>query len=114
GLLIFQNETHHYFLCKSVENGGPVVQLFKSATSDTAKPILLASQKLASNKEVFLKIEANASTYAFYFSQQKNKWTLLKDKVDGAFLSTKVAGGFVGSLFAMYATSNSEATTSSA
>lgn len=112
GLLIFQNETHHYFLCKSVENGTPVVQLFKSATSDTAKATLLASQKLLSNKEVFLKIEANASTYAFYFSQQKNKWTLLKDKVDGSFLSTKVAGGFVGSLFAMYATSNGKATTS--
>jgi len=28
---------------------------------------------------------------------------MLKDNVDGKFLSTETAGGFVGSVFAMYA-----------
>ena len=114
GLMIFQNETHYYFLCKSVENGQPVVQLFKSAEKVDGQATLLASKKLKSNNPVFLKIEANAATYAFYFAEKRNNWTLLKDGVDGSFLSTKVAGGFVGSLFAMYATSNGDQTTSSA
>jgi alpha-N-arabinofuranosidase len=35
----------------------------------------------------------------------KIKWNVLLDGVDGKFLSTKVAGGFVGSIFGMYATS---------
>jgi alpha-N-arabinofuranosidase len=59
-----------------------------------------------------LKIEAKASTYAFYFAEKKKKWKLLKDGVDASFLSTKVAGGFVGSLFALYGTSNGAPTTS--
>lgn len=112
GLMIFQNETHFYFLCKSLENGHPVVQLFKSPARGSNTPELLASQKLNSSKSLFLKIEANADKYSFYFGEAKNKWTLLKDGVDGAFLSTKVAGGFVGSLFVMYGTSNGDATTS--
>jgi alpha-N-arabinofuranosidase len=32
-------------------------------------------------------------------------WILLADHIDGKFVSTKVAGGFVGSLFALYTTS---------
>jgi xylan 1,4-beta-xylosidase len=32
-------------------------------------------------------------------------WILLKDNVDATFLSTKVAGGFVGCMYALYATS---------
>jgi xylan 1,4-beta-xylosidase len=112
GLMIFQNETHYYFLCKSLENGQPVVQLYKSPARGSNTPELLASQKLSSSKSLFLKIEANADKYAFYFGEKMNSWTLLKDGVDGAFLSTKVAGGFVGSLFVMYGTSNGDATTS--
>ena len=76
--MIFQNETHNYFLCKSVENGQPVVQLYKSVSKDTANVVLLASQKLTSNKPVSLKIKARADTYAFYFATKKKKWKLLK------------------------------------
>jgi alpha-N-arabinofuranosidase len=32
-----------------------------------------------------------------------NQWSTLKSGVDGTFLSTKVAGGFVGAFFGMYA-----------
>jgi alpha-N-arabinofuranosidase len=37
----------------------------------------------------------------------------LKGGVDGKFLSTKTAGGFVGSVFGMYATSLGKPTNSS-
>ncbi|MFY7839894.1 MAG: glycoside hydrolase family 43 protein [Lacibacter sp.] len=106
GMLIFQSENFYYFLCKSVENGAPVVQLFKSPARGKTEPELLASQKLNAAKELFLKIEARANTYAFFFAEKKNDWKLLKEGVDGSFLTTKVAGGFVGSLFALYGTSN--------
>lgn len=112
GLMIFQNETHYYFLCKSTGNGKPVVELYKSPVKREESAELLASQDLSSDKMLYLKIEANADKYAFWYAEQKDKWLLLKDNVDGAFLSTKVAGGFVGSLFALYATSNGEQTTS--
>lgn len=55
--------------------------------------------------EANLKIEANGDTYSFYYSFKKRKWNLLKTNVDGKFLSTKIAGGFVGCIYALYTTS---------
>jgi alpha-N-arabinofuranosidase len=110
GLLIFQNETHFYFLCQSVQDGSPVVQLFKSVADEkNGKLELLQSQTLTdSNKELELKIESKGNTLIFYYATQKGKWNLLKDGIDAKFLSTKTAGGFVGSMYAMYATSSGE------
>lgn len=100
GMLIFQNETHYYFLARSLENNIPVVQLFQSGIG---KEQLLASAKLSQSVDLFLKIEAKGDHYAFYYGQKKDQWLLLKDSVDGKFLSTKQAGGFVGCMYALYA-----------
>jgi xylan 1,4-beta-xylosidase len=110
--MIFQSENNFYFLCKSLEKGMPVIQLYKSPSKGNKNAELLASQSLSSAASLYLKIESNASTYAFYFAEKKNRWKLLKDGVDASFLSTKIAGGFVGSLFALYGTSDGEPTTS--
>lgn len=105
GLLIFQNETHFYFLCKSKSENKPIVELYRS-TPDSSKMELLASQELTSDAdELQLKIEMEGAVYSFFYSPEPGKWILLKNGVDGKFLSTKEAGGFVGSVFAMYATS---------
>jgi xylan 1,4-beta-xylosidase len=113
GLTIFQDESHFYFIGKSVENGKPVIQLYKSG-ADKKSMELLAQQILPDdNKPVKLRIEAKGDTYSFYFTKG-SKWELLKDKVDAKFLSTQVAGGFIGCLFGMYATSSGEQTSNSA
>jgi alpha-N-arabinofuranosidase len=114
GLIVFQSENHYYFLCKSLQNGQPVVQLFKGPGKQNAGglPILLAAQPLIKNKKFYLKIEAKGDTYSFCYANKKNKWKLLKDGVDGKFLSTKDAGGFVGSMFAMYASSGGKTSSS--
>jgi alpha-N-arabinofuranosidase len=110
GLLVFQSEQHFYFLCKSVTQATPVVQLYRSeeATRQTSNMELLASQELgeeAGKKPLGLRIDANGGAYSFLYSTQPGKWIPLKEEVDGRFLSTRVAGGFVGCMFAMYATS---------
>jgi len=105
GLLIFQNENHYYFLCKSIENDKPVVQLYQSAAKIGDPDILMTSQKLDSKKTIYLKIVAKADKYDFYFAEKKDKWNILQENVDGKFLSTSKAGGFVGSLFALYGSS---------
>jgi alpha-N-arabinofuranosidase len=105
GLLIFQNEKHFYFLCKSLDGDAPAVQLFKS--SDQQRE-LLASQEIKNEQKaqpLHLKIEARRDTYLFSFAISHDKWILLKDNVDARFLSTKAAGGFVGCVYALYATS---------
>ncbi|NUO80254.1 glycoside hydrolase family 43 protein [candidate division KSB1 bacterium] len=107
GLLVFQNEKHFYFLCKSAEGNKSVVQLYKS--SETLPQVeLLTSHTLddtPAEEKLLLKIAAQRSTYSFFFALAPNKWQLLKGEVDARFLSTKAAGGFVGCVYALYATS---------
>ncbi len=118
GLAIFQSERFYYFLSISAENGKPVVQLWKSPGRNREKTSdsLMASAPLSvkSGKPVHLKIEANGDTYAFYYATQPNEWKLMIDKVDATFLSTETAGGFVGCMYAMYATSNGQASSNKA
>lgn len=101
GLLLFQNETKYYYLCKSVKDGKPVVELYKGDE-------LVVSQLLKKplNEEVFFKVEAKTDKYAFYFAEKKGEWKLILDNVNAKELSTKNAGGFVGCLYSMYATSS--------
>jgi alpha-N-arabinofuranosidase len=110
GLMVFQNENHFYFLCMSVENSHSVVQLYKGPGNGNVgmAPELLASAKIDMTVITNLKIEANGKTYSFYYAQKKSGWVMLKENVDAKFLSTKVAGGFVGCMYAMYATSSGE------
>jgi alpha-N-arabinofuranosidase len=105
GLLVFQNESHFYFLCKSVERGRPAIQLYRSA-APTGMLVLIASRTLGeATGTVFLGIRSTGNRYAFSFSMDERHWNLLMDSVDATFLSTKVAGGFVGCMYALYGTS---------
>jgi len=114
GLLIYQNETQFDFLCQSTLDQQPVIQLYRSAAKSGEEPLLLASRKLKKGKELQLRIEAKKDTYSFYYAEPGDQWTLLKDNADGKFLSTKTAGGFVGCMFALYATSTGQPTKNTA
>lgn len=103
GLLLFQNEKTYYYLCKSIKDGRPVVELYKGAELVTTKII-----RSKIKKNIFFKIEAKGETYAFYYASKKNKWQVLLDDADATYLSTKSAGGFVGCLYTMYATSSNQ------
>jgi Beta-xylosidase len=106
GLVIFQDEKHFYFLCKTVKKGQPVVQLYKTNE-------LLAESPLHTKSNLQLKISAEGDTYSFHFAEN-SQWVLLKDKIDARFLSTQEAGGFLGCLFGLYATSSGTATKNAA
>jgi len=112
GLIIFQDENHFYYLCKSVDKGKAVMQLFKSTTD--GKSMELLTQADLSSEKALLRIDVRGDQHSFYYAQNPNDWILLKDKVDGKFLSTQVAGGFIGCVFGMYATSSGIETTNSA
>ena len=110
GLAIFQNEKHFYFLCKSLNGNKQVVELYTSIDGDhlSDQIQLISSQELANDQvknELALKIESHGNMYSFFYSVTPDRWTLLKDSVDASFLSTQIAGGFVGCVYALYATS---------
>lgn len=112
GLLVFQNEDHFYYLCQSVQNGKPVVQLYQSIKNkdDSTDMKLLAAQPLTlpAGRSLYLKIAARVDTYAFHYSLDGKTWQVLKDGVDARWLSTQTAGGFVGCVYAPYASSHGQ------
>jgi len=114
GMMIFQNETHFYYICKSISKGKPVVQLYKAERSSKSMVLIKEQALPASSGPLFLKITAAKDKYSFWFATKKDKWNLLQGELDGKYLSTRVAGGFVGSLFAMYATSDGAASDNTA
>lgn len=117
GLLVFQNENHYYYLCQSIENDQPVLQLYKGPGNNGGEPLLLSTQKIQTNNRLplQLKIQANGNAYSFYYAEKGSpQWKTFKEGLDASFLSTKTAGGFVGCMYAMYATSNGAPTSTNA
>jgi xylan 1,4-beta-xylosidase len=119
GLIIFQNEHHFYYLCKSIERNKPVIQLYRSTAGEDME--LLKSEPLPeNNKTIALRIVSEGAAYSFYWSADvdqatdRRKWNVLQSGLDAKFLSTTTAGGFVGSIFGMYGTSLGKASSASA
>lgn len=111
GLVIFQDEKHFYYLCKLKVSDQQMIQLFKS--TETSSMELLAQTPITA-KSVKLRIQSQGDKYSFYFATKGNKFNVLKSDVDGKFLSTKTAGGFIGCIYGMYATSSGQLSTNTA
>jgi len=107
GLIVFHDEGHFYYLCKSKEGNDNVVQLYKASNKKESNNMeLITSQKLGNEGgELQLKIQVEGKDFSFYYAEKPGDWKLLKDKVDATILSVKKAWAFVGSVYAMYATS---------
>ena len=106
GLLVFQSEHNFYYLCKTMKDGTAMVQLYRSTAGDDME--LMTSQTLPDNPKsgrIELKVEARGGTYAFFHASRPGEWHQIGEDVPASYLSTKVAGGFVGCLYALYATS---------
>lgn len=114
GLTIFQSESNFYFMAKSINNGKDVIQLFKGKPRERNMELITEAPLDTKSSKLHLKINAEGDTYSFYYSADGKNWSLLKDKVDAKFVSTKTAGGFVGCIYGMYATSSGEQSSNSA
>lgn len=114
GMVIFQNESHFYYLCKSSDQGKEVVQLFKGNPKSNKMDLLKQVPLPGAQKKIYFKINSEKDVYSFWFGLKENEWQLLEDKLDGKYLSTAVAKGFVGSLYGVYATSEGQGSTNSA
>jgi len=115
GMVIFQDEKHFYYLCKSVDQGRPVVQLFKSNEDEKKLMELMVQQPLDNQSgTIGVRIDVQGGQCSFYYALHGKDWRLLLDKVDAMYLSTQVAGGFIGCVFGLYATSSGKETSNEA
>lgn len=106
GIAAFQNDDFNYQLGVTLADGRTIVRLVKhagSATPPAGEMVATAPLDLPADGTVYLRIDARGDTYAFYYGTTPGQWTMLADGVDGTVLSTKVAGGFVGTMLGVYA-----------
>lgn len=106
GLVAFQNESYRFFFGVTLAGGHPVLQLVQHAGAATpASGSVLASTPvpLLPRGPLLLRIAARGGRYDFSYATAPDRWVLLKGDVDSTTLSTKLAGGFVGTYLGMYA-----------
>lgn len=114
GLTVFQSETHFYFMAISISNDKEAIQLFKGKPGEKGMELITEVPIQRYRSKIYFKINAEADSYSFFYATKPNKWNLLKDKVDAKFVSTKTAGGFVGCIYGMYATSSGQPSSNAA
>ncbi|WP_380786123.1 glycoside hydrolase family 43 protein [Sphingomonas sp. R86521] len=98
GLAAVQSDANYVFFGVTRIDGKPVVALY---TADQGKERLVASAPMTAGP-VTLTIRADGGTMAFDYAGAGGKRTLA-GTVDARILSTKTAGGFVGTLVGPYA-----------
>jgi alpha-N-arabinofuranosidase len=106
GIAAFQSSDYYYLLGVTLVDGRRVLRLTERAGPLTlGTSVVLASAPLEGSPDstLYLRIRANGGTYDFSYAYRPEEWVLLKAGVDGTILSTRVAGGFVGTMLGMYA-----------
>lgn len=105
GLAALQNDEFWYAL--SVARNGVVLER-RAGPQDPKRGITIASAPLggSAGATVYLRIEARGGSYDFAYALKPGQWRSLATNQSGKILSTKVAGGFVGTLIGPYAYSS--------
>jgi xylan 1,4-beta-xylosidase len=106
GLALVQNNNfYHCFVVTRTDR--PVARLIKRMAGVEE---ILAEQPIAAER-CYLKVEAHEQSYNFYAASDLQQWLPIAEGIDGRLLSTPVAGGFVGAVIALYASSNGQVST---
>jgi alpha-N-arabinofuranosidase len=106
GITALQNDEYWFLLSLADRNGRPEVRLERRAgPADPADGVLLASAPIprAHRGPVQLRIRARGGAYDFDYAVRPGQWRALRRGEDGKLLSTKTAGGFVGTVFGLHA-----------
>jgi len=106
GLVAVQNDDFYWFVGLVRAGGKTLVRVEKrTGKGDPVDGVVVAEKpiSLKSGQGLNLKISAKAGTLDFAYGVAPGKWETLKAGADGATLSTKVAGGFVGTMLGVYA-----------
>jgi len=101
GLSAFHNESHHFFL--GVQDAGQYRTVFLERVSGKESDIVATTTiDLKDSGPVFLRINGDGAAYSFFYSTNGSEWKSIAERLDGRILSTRVAGGFVGSFIGMH------------
>ena len=106
GMVAMQSDDAYLFLGVQWRDGKQELALsVRKNAQDPQAGRLIASAPLparSANKPVYLKLSIDGSTLAARYALRKGDWKTLVPTYDARFLSTKLAGGFVGTVLGLY------------
>ena len=103
GLAAFQNGSW-YLLSVTLGDAGAEVRLERHVGEGPGGTTeVLATAPAPEGGDTRLRIVARGALYDFWYAARDGDWTLLAGDQDGTVLSTKRAGGFVGTFVGLYA-----------
>ena len=106
GLVAMQSDDAYLFLGVQWRDGKQEVALsIRKNAQDPQAGRVVASAPLpagAANKPVYLKLSIDGGTLSAAYAARKDEWKSLVPEYDATFLSTKLAGGFVGTVVGLY------------
>ncbi|HSJ67397.1 MAG TPA: glycoside hydrolase family 43 protein [Anditalea sp.] len=115
GMLIFQNENHHLFFGKMQDDAGSTHLIVHKAGPEDGEVLnKITMDNSHANETLEMKIEFVDKKYTFYYKIGAPDWREFYTFTEGEYLSTRVAGGFVGTTIGMYATSSGQPSTNKA
>ena len=101
GIVLLQSNRFNYSFLSTITFGKKVIRLLKCVDG---KEEIIAEKEISSAK-LYLEIQALGQEYSFYYGEDINNLIALEEKADGRILSTDIAGGFVGTVIGLYASS---------
>ncbi len=99
GLAAYQNENDWYFF--GVRRDGTRLQLFLERRAGTSTEVV-KSVTVDAIAALRLLINGDGGRYSFFYDAGDG-WQALRDNDDASFLSTEMAGGFVGTVLGPFA-----------
>lgn len=106
GLVAVQNDDFYWFVGLVRDGDKTLVRVEKRAGyKDSPDGVVVAEKpiSLKSGQPLDLRITVKGGALDFAYGTAPGRWETLKAGADGTTLSTKVAGGFVGTMLGVYA-----------
>jgi alpha-N-arabinofuranosidase len=105
GMVLMQNEKYNFVFGKTLVDGKPAVTLTRTEKETVMTSFAFLSESEA-KQALKLKIVGNERYYGFQYQAGEGAWQTIAQGVDAINLSTSHAGGFIGTLIGLYASSN--------
>ncbi len=107
GMVLLQNESNNIVVGKTIQNGKMVLLAENRIKGVNSTVAALEIPAMDVDATVSIYLEVNEGACTIYYSFNKQPRQLLAKQIDIKHLSTKIAGGFVGSYVGVYATASS-------
>ena len=107
GMAIFQNEKNFYLIAKYKKENDTYIGVLRPQEGEVELQVIAEIKLNKGDDCLSLQMKTDGKTFNFFYKPAPDdEFILLAENLDGTYLSTKVAKGFVGSMIGLYAYSD--------